>query len=184
MSSSTTLFSDSDSQDDLSTSKVLLLAKHMSKRLDKAMKHNRGSMEMAVLYLMRDYTFDFDALLKCLEGLFRHPHLITSLNLNLTIILTYPVILDKHLNFSFSNIEFKKIFPLVGLDSYSFGVSVFEVHRARITNELFSQILKDIEVTFNAYGHPVLHENEVTRFQFLSPASLHRFSEPFLNPRG
>jgi hypothetical protein len=71
--------------------KKVLLEENMPVVLDEAMKHNGLAVEMAVLYLMRNYTFDLKALLKYLEGSSRLPYLVTSLYiLTCIVILTYP----------------------------------------------------------------------------------------------
>jgi hypothetical protein len=89
MSSSTT---SSNSQAAPPTLKDVLLEADIRNKLYEVMRNEDLTVEMAVLYLMRDNTFDFKALLKCLEGSFRHPHLVTSLYLYLTgnVMLTCP----------------------------------------------------------------------------------------------
>jgi hypothetical protein len=114
--------------------------------IDKAMNFKGATVEMALLYLMRKYTFDLEALLKSFKGSSSpSPHHV-AISIPHRNCHTYiPVILVKRLNVSFSNVKFDQIAPLVGLDPREelYDVKFFEVHRARITDELFLQILKD-----------------------------------------
>ena len=46
------------------------------------------------------------------------------------------------------------------------------MHRARIPNALFKEIIEDIEVVMKQYGPTSDHQNEEARSRFLAPASV------------
>ena len=46
------------------------------------------------------------------------------------------------------------------------------MHRARIPNALFKEIIEDIEVVMKQYGSTSDHQNEEARSRFLAPASV------------
>jgi hypothetical protein len=84
MSSSTTPFPGSDSKVNPPKRRTVLLEEDMANALYEAMEDYGVTAEMAILYLMRDYTSDFETLLECVKGSSRYSYLVTLLYLNLT----------------------------------------------------------------------------------------------------
>lgn len=85
--------------------------------------------------------------------------------------------MEDGLDVSFSRAVFTTIAPLVGLDlsAQLRDVNHFDVHRARITNELFGKIIADIHMAANVYGLSREQEDEefrsrVISFEFLAAA--------------
>lgn len=68
---------------------------------------------------------------------------------------------------------FTTIAPLVGLDpsAHLRDANRFEVHRARITNDLFGKIVDDIHIATNIYRLPREQENEECRSRVISSVS-------------
>lgn len=48
-----------------------------------------------------------------------------------------------------------------------------EMHRARIPNALFKDIIGDIEIVMKQYGPPMDHKNEEATSRFLAPVSVY-----------
>lgn len=146
-----------------------LLPVQMCKVLDAILASvNAPTVEAAILYMMHRYSFDFEVLKKCLEGTcastLRQRFLPPVLNPSSA----------RSLDVSFSRIQFQHIAPLVGLapEFELRDVGLFEVNRARITDELFAKIHDDMCVAVNNYGPPMDHENEEARSRFIAPVSV------------
>jgi hypothetical protein len=75
---------------------------------------------------------------------------------------------------SFSNVKYVDIAPKVGLDPLLEGqdIAAFPMYRARLTNDIFKQILQNIEDFSMQYGHMGSHKNEEARSRFLSAVRL------------
>lgn len=82
--------------------------------------------------------------------------------------------LAKGLDVSFSRVKYDQIAPFVGLEPSLClrDAPTFEMHRARIPNALFKEIIEDIEIVMKQYGPPSDHQNEEARSRFLAPASV------------
>jgi len=100
---------------------------------------SKGTAELALIYLIDLYEFDLDAF--------------------------------KGLAISFSKVKYNQIAPLVGLEPNLRirDAPTFEMHRARIPNALFKDIIGDIEIAMKQYGPPIDHKNEEARSRFLAP---------------
>jgi hypothetical protein len=87
--------------------------------------------------------------------------------------------LEDRVNFSFSNVKYGQIAPLVGLEPSRImnDIETFGLHRSRIPTKLFKLIVEDIDVMLVQYGPPIEHETEVARSRFLSPVSASHFSD-------
>jgi len=72
-------------------------------------------------------------------------------------------------------VSFSNAAPLVGLDPdlELQDISTFEVHRSRISTELFKSIVEDMDVMLVQYGPPHVHETEEARSRFFSPIFNH-----------
>jgi hypothetical protein len=146
--------------------------------LAKVMKANINfSVEEAFVYIFDRYTFDFDALMKCING----PYIPRPLpeTLSRSSFLHISMISVISLNVNFSNVKYKDIAPMVGLDPDQRlkDVGGFSVDRARITNDLFKRIIDKIDFRYWLLGPPYTHENEVTRSRLMAPVSLYHFFE-------
>jgi hypothetical protein len=80
--------------------------------------------------------------------------------------------LAKGLDVSFSKVKYYQIAPFVGLEPslYLRDAPTIEMHRARIPNALFKDIIEDIEIVMKQYGPPSDHQNEEAGSRFLAPA--------------
>lgn len=121
----------------------LLSTADVSLALDAAIQA-APSIEDAILQLMHTHDFDL-ALLK-------------------------EVITTRGFNVSFSRVKFHSIARLVGLDPILCLADVghFQVHRARIPNQLFANIATDVQLAVNNYGLPEDHQNEEARSRLIA----------------
>jgi hypothetical protein len=106
---------------------------------------SKGSAELALIYLFDRYEFDLVVLKARLVA--------------------------KGLAVSFSKVKYDQIAPFVGLEPSLRlrDAPTFEMHRARIPNGLFKEIIGDIEIVMKQYGPPMDHKNEEARSRFLAP---------------
>jgi len=106
---------------------------------------SQGTAELALIYIIYRYEFDLNALTTRLA--------------------------DKGLDISFSRVEYNQIAKYVGLDpALSLrDAGSLEMHRARIPNALFKDIIGDIQIAMKQYGPPMDHHNEEARSRFLAP---------------
>lgn len=123
--------------------KPLPLHEDVSRALDDAIKSS-SSAEAAILHLLASFSIDFSLLRS--------------------------VIADRGLNVSFSRVQYSAIAPLVGLDPLARlrDVHHFEVHRARIPTDLFTEIVDDVQIAINNYGLPEDHQNEEARSRLIA----------------
>ena len=131
------------------------------------------SAEIALLHIMKAYSFDTYMLQQILNG-FVHYLLIFFL----TLIWVQITFSEDNISVSFSEVLYENIAPMVGLQSYykMNDVKPFHLHRSRIPTALFKSIVQDIDVMQMQYGHPIAYDTEVARSQFLSPVSASYFS--------
>jgi len=82
--------------------------------------------------------------------------------------------LDKGLAISFSKVKYHQIAPFVGLEPTLRlrDAPTLEMHRARISNALFKDIIGDIEIVMKQYGPPMDHKNEEATSRFLAPVGV------------
>ena len=83
------------------------------------------------------------------------------------------------MNISFSNVLYKDIAPLLGLNPLAifFDVPLFDLHRSRIPTTLFKDIVKDMDILFMQFGTlvPTLMQgrlSEDARSRVLAPVSI------------
>jgi len=72
---------------------------------------------------------------------------------------------------SFSNVKYKEMASFVGLDPWHqfSDVETFDLHRARIPDALFKDILQDMDIMLMQYGPPNEHKTEEAKSRFLAP---------------
>ena len=121
------------------------------------------SAEKAVLWLMHEYRFDLSLLQQSLRGSFFLSFLMSVYALISSV--------DEGLKFSFSNVKFRDIAELVGLDHEQKlkDLGTFTLYRSRIPTQLFKSIVEDMDVLLIQYGPLPDQKNEGTRSRFLAP---------------
>ena len=80
---------------------------------------------------------------------------------------------ENNLEVSISNVKYVDIAPLVGLDPIHQGLDIpsFKMFRARLPNDVFHHIVRDLQVFSAQYGPVGQHPNEEARSRFLSAVS-------------
>ena len=123
---------------------------------------SKDTAELAVTNLVDRYNLDLVALSARLE----------NLNLRRRVAHSDRGALAESLNIPFSKVEYDQIAPFVGLQPRAgvLGAPTIEMHRARIPNALFKDIIGDIEITMKQYGPPPLyHESVAEMSRFFAP---------------
>ena len=121
--------------------------------------------EITILELMRKYSFS----LATLKDLLRSVYYLSELRIWLTSIWLITA-LENKLDVSFSNVRYRDIAPMVGLAPGKYGKDMvtFGMARARLPDEVFQQILLELEAFSLQYGSRNEQMNEEARSRFLS----------------
>ena len=143
---------------------------------DKQVLHSHGSLrkqlsssmadhelaEVALLHIMEKYDFYLSHLQEILTG---WSFILSSQKLNGSV--SSP---EQGLDMSFSNIKYKDITNFVGLEPWHkfSDVKTFELHCACIPDELFKDVLQDMDIMQMQYGPPNVHKMEEARSHFLT----------------
>ena len=124
------------------------------------------SAEVALLHIMEKYDFHLSHLQEILTG---WSFILSSRKLNGSV--SSP---EQGLDVSFSNIKYEDIASFVGLEPWHefSDVKTFELHRARIPDTLFKDVLQDMDIMQMQYGPPNVHKTEEARSRFLAPVNI------------
>jgi hypothetical protein len=104
-----------------------------------------GSVELAVLSIMRRFDFSIDDLQRALAA--------------------------GRYELSFSRVTYKQMAPLYGFNPVKLTDDwpTFLVSRARLPGEVFLDIVQDMNLVLNQYGDPMAQKTEIARSSYLSP---------------
>ena len=121
--------------------------------------------EITILELMRKYSFS----LATLKDLLRSVYYLSELRIWLTSIWLITA-LENKLDVSFSNVKYRDIAPMVGLEPGKDGddMVTFGMARARLPDEVFQKILLELEAFAFQYGSINEQGNEEARSRYLS----------------
>jgi hypothetical protein len=123
---------------------------------------NKDKAQLMIIHLMMEFSFSPSLLKELLSRMlsaFAHfalPQLIIALG--------------NQLDATFSKVKYKEIAPKVGLAPHRRGddIPTFQMHRARLPNDLFWEILQDLRAAANHYGTRDFQTNEEARSCYIS----------------
>lgn len=106
---------------------------------------SKASVGAAILLIMEEYNFSPSALERILT--------------------------EDKIDISFSNVQYKEIAPIFGLDPNRnmSDIATLNLCRSRVPTSLFRSIVQDIDVLLPQYGPLIEHETEGVTSRFLAP---------------